>query len=181
MPDRTLAGSVPGADAASYPPGTIWMQLVERAADATGKTIGVNLWSSQMARYVGYQLGGPGYDMPGGPYIAVVNPSAWTTPPAVVGQNPPGKITVADFVIAKVGFYRFEAEVSGVRTHLSAQVGKPDQPGQMGPDWDSEAILDNTYMGRLARERQNIRDMQRPSPIIGSGKKMGKIPKVPPR
>jgi hypothetical protein len=156
------------------------MALIERASDATGKTIGVELWSSQMARYVGYNLGGPAYEMIGGPFIAVVNPGAWTTPPAVVGQNPPGKITVADFVIAAAGFYHFEAEVAGVRTHLDAQVGKPDQPGQMGPDWDGEDIFRNTYQGRLAQERLNIKDMMRPKPLIGGpGKKMKSIPKLP--
>lgn len=175
MPDRTLGGSAPGTEAATAPPGTIWLQLIERASDATGKTVGVNLWSSQMARHVGYQLGGPAYEMPGGPFIAVVNPTAWSTPPAVVGQNPPGKITVADFVLAKVGYYTFEVQVAGVRASMSVQVGKPDQPGQLGPDFDAEAMYRNTWQGRMAQERLNYADMKRPTAQVGSSKKLKPI------
>lgn len=166
MPDVIIGGEqLPApADVVKYPPGTVWMNVVRRAADATGKTVGVNLYSTNMATYVGYNLAGPGYDIPaGGPFIAIVNPTAWTTAPTA-GQ--PGQVTIADFVIAKAGFYHFEAQCAGVRRHVDVQVGAPGID-QLGPVWDARAVQENTVAGRRARDREQMADVWRPSPVVG--------------
>lgn len=147
------------------------MQIISRAADATGKTVGVNLWvkGGPMADYVGYNLGGPASDMQGGPFIATQKPTAWATPPSA---GVPGKVAVADIVVAAENFYHFEAHVGSVRNHCDCQLGKPGVK-QMGPDYDGEAIFRNTVAGRIAQERLNVRDMQRPTPIIGAPNSKG--------
>lgn len=175
MPDRPLAGEAPPADISAFPPGTVWMQIIERAADATGKTVGVNLFvkGNTMADFVGYNIGAPGYDMPGGPFIATQKPTTWTTAPT---GSAPGQVAVADIVVAHPHFYHFEAHVGSVKIHCDCQVAKPDET-QMGPDYDSEAIFRNTVQGRIAQERLNVADMKRPKAIIGPPNNKGIAPR----
>ena len=166
MPDRVIAGEAPPANAGTYSPGTVWMRLTERAADVTGKTIGVEVWSTNMCRYLGINFAGPGREQHGGPFLVKVEPTAWAAAPVYPA---PGKVLIADQVLPHPNFYRFEVQCSEVRTHLDVQVGRPGVE-QMGPDLDAEKVLQNTHAGRMAQERLNIRDMQRPTPILGSPK-----------
>lgn len=147
------------------------MQITERAADATGKTVGVDLYvkGGPMADYVGYNIGGPSYDMQGGPFIATVKPTAWATPPSA---GVPGKVQIADIVVAHPNFYHFEAHVGSVHIHCDCQVAKPDTT-QMGPDYDGEAIYRNTPQGRMQQERLNMKDLARPKSNIGGPSSRG--------
>ena len=169
MPDRTIAGSAPGPDAASMPPGTIWIQVIERAADATGKTVKVNVYCTNMCRHIGVNLAGPEQDMVGGPFIVDIYPTAWEYPPS---GGAPGLVLTADTVIAKPNFYNIEAQCADLRGRVTCQIGKVG-PEQVGPYYNSADVLANTYLGRQQVMKDEIRDMARPTGILGGpGKKM---------
>lgn len=165
MPDRPIAGETPPAYTNQFPSGTIWMQIIQRAADATGKTVGVNLWvkDGPMADLVGYNLAGPGYDVQGGPFLATQRPTTWQIDPAGPIL---GKVLIADIVVPVEHFYHFEAHVGSVHVHCDCQLGKPGL-AQMGPYFDSDVVAAKTPAGRMAEERRNVRDMMRPTPVIG--------------
>src|SRR5262245_38867652 len=106
MADRTIYGGPPPADVAKYPPGTVWLEVKQRGSDATGKTYKVNVYSTNMANYIGVNLGGPADNVQGGPFLARVVPTAWEYPPS---GGAPGLVQTADAVVAKAGFYHIEA------------------------------------------------------------------------
>lgn len=169
MADRVLAGSAPTpAEAQGVPPGALWVQVLEREADATGKTVKVNVYSTEMVRHIGLALGGPGLAIAGGPFINQVYPNAWEYEPS---GEAPGLVQTADVVLPEANYYSVEVQGSSVRAQIDFQVGKPSTE-QMGPYWSADAILENTYQGRQQKLRDEIRDMTRPTPIIGSSKKM---------
>lgn len=163
MADRVLAGAAPPADAAKWTPGTVWVQILQREADATGKTIKVNIWSTNMCNYVGVNFAGPGREQHGGPWLVEVHPTDWTTAPAA---GAPGLVNTADMVLPVPQFYRVEVQCSDVRTHLDVQVGKPGVE-QMGPYVNSDLAWEKTPQGRQEVRNREIRDMARPSPILG--------------
>jgi hypothetical protein len=164
MPDVVIAGEAPPADISPFPSGTMWM-TVTAIGSRNAKTVNVDIWvkDGPMPTYLGYNLGGPTYDMQGGPFIATSRPNAWTTAPT---PTVPGKVTVAGIAITDDNFYHFEAQAGGVGIHCDCQIGVPGVK-QMGPDYDGEAIFRNTMAGRMAQEKLNILDMQRPTGIIG--------------
>src|SRR5262245_12438559 len=164
MPDVVIGGEAPPADTTKYPPGTVWMSVVRRAADATGKTVKVNVYSTNMADYIGYNLGSPGWDIPeGGPFTVKVVPTTWEYAPS---GGAPGLVLTTDFVLPSVGFWHFEANVGEVQRHVDVQCGTPDAT-QLGPTWDAEKMYWNTPAGRREREANQMRDIARPTPIIG--------------
>jgi hypothetical protein len=168
MADKVLAGSPPGPDAASMPPGTIWMQILQREADVTGKTIKVNVWCTNMCRHIGAQFGGPEQDMPGGPFLVEVFPTAWEYPPS---GGSPGLVLTNDIIVNTPNFYNIEAQCSDLRAKLSCQIGAIGED-QVGPYYSESAMRDNTYEGRQELMKQEIRDMARPTGNIGSGTKL---------
>lgn len=168
MADAIIGGEAPpaAAELLAFPPGTVWMMVLSREADPTGKTVKVNVYCTNMASYVGYNAAGPGYDIPaGGPFIATEVPTAWEYPPS---GGSPGLVLTTDIVIADAGFYHFEAQCSEVRRHVDCQVGV-NQPGdaRMGPVFDPAAIRDNTIAGRRQLERDRMANLARPTPLIG--------------
>lgn len=175
MPDVVIAGEAPPADITAFPSGTTWM-TVTAVGNRDAKTVNVDVYvkDGPIPTYIGYNLGGPTYDMQGGPFIATIKPAAWGVTPT---PTVPGKVTAAGIAIADANFYHFEAMAGGVRKHCDCQVGVPDVK-QMGPDYDGEAMLRNTHAGRMAQERLNIKDMQRPTGIIGGSNPRGtKMPR----
>jgi hypothetical protein len=164
MADKVLAGEVPPADVGNYPPGTVWMQILQREADATGKTIKVNVYSTNMATYVAASLAGPEQD--GGPRVVEVRPVDWEYPPS---GGAPGLVLTTDVVVAHPNFYRIEALCAGVRVHYDVQLGTPGVE-QMGRDIDLELAQEKTYLGRIAKEQQKMRDVMRPTGTLGRPK-----------
>ncbi len=157
MADRVLVGEPPPANAKLYQPGTLWMQVVERAADATGKTVGVSVWSTALPNQIAYNLAGPGTNQPGGPWLAEFNPPAFTVDP--LGDGSPGRVD-HDFVVPDQNFYQFYAHGSEVDLRLRAQVGPIDE-GQTGKYRDPEALAKLTPAGRQAEIRKTAGNIAR--------------------
>lgn len=143
MPDRTLAGGPPPVTADQCPPGTVWLWVIERASDATGKTIKANVYSTNMASYIAYG------QIPGGPFITVLHPTDWEYPPS--GGAPGLVLTAQDFVVAKAGFYTIEAQCADVRTHAKVQVGQINFPASKFPAYvDSQVEIRKEIAGQQA-------------------------------
>jgi hypothetical protein len=175
--DVVIAGQAPPADVSNYPPGTVWMQILQRAADASGKTYKVNIYSTNMADAVRVFYAGPGYD--GGDPLGEFRPIAWEYPPS---GGAPGLVLTPDQVVAKSFFYRIEAHVASVKIHLDVQLGAPGVE-QMGRDIDWVEAQKHTPMGRIEEERRKARDMMRPTGILGSPKSNrqrmpGRVPRI---
>jgi hypothetical protein len=175
MADVVIGGSAPPADTSKYPPGTVWMDVRRMGIDVSGKTFRVRVWSTQMPSYIGWNKGGPGYDMQGGPFPNTIVPAAWTTPPT---GGAPGLYETGDLIIVDPFFYHIETMVSGVRKHVDCQLGTPGV-AQMGRDIDLEAAQKKTPWGRIEEERRKARDMMRPTGIIGTPKRSRQ--RMPPR
>jgi hypothetical protein len=153
------------------------MTILERAADANHRTIKVNVYCTNMADYVAVYLSGPG--MYGGQAVASARPTAWEYPPS---GSAPGLVLTTDVVVQKSNFYRVEAHAGSVKAHYDVQLGKPDE-NQMGRDIDLDAAWEKTPQGRMEVERRKVRDMMRPTGILGSprgGKRVrmpGRVPR----
>jgi hypothetical protein len=112
MADKTVFGGPPPANVTGFPPGSMWVQIVQMAADTTGKTFKASVWSQQLTSQIAWGDG------------TFNNPVAWTAAPAADKQL--GRVDVQHAYTGRGGtLYRMMFEAGGVRQWAQVESGEP--------------------------------------------------------